>query len=91
MTTAANWKDAFRGLSDAGVQVRTYPADAPLYIHAKVIIADNKEAFVGSENFSSTSLDQNRELGIIVSDPAVVSQLSATFAKDWQSAAPFSQ
>lgn len=89
MTYAANWKTAFTSLSDAGVHVRTYKASAPLYIHAKVIIADGKEAFVGSENFSSTSLDQNRELGLIVSDPQIVAALSKVFAQDWQSASPF--
>jgi cardiolipin synthase len=40
-------------------------------------------AFVGSENISAESLDQNRELGIIVSDAAVLSKLQATFQKDW--------
>jgi cardiolipin synthase A/B len=89
MTDSANWKSAFRQLSDAGVHVRTYAANAPLYIHAKVVIADNAEAFVGSENFSSTSLDQNRELGLITSDPDVVSSLAKTFASDWKSATPF--
>ena len=89
MTYADEWKDAFQELSNAGVHVRTYAANAPLYIHAKVIIADDKQAFVGSENFSSTSLDQNRELGVMVSDPAVVASLSKTFAQDQQNATPF--
>lgn len=89
MTYSNNWKSAFKTLSDAGAYVRTYAASAPLYIHAKVIIQDGTRAFVGSENFSSTSLEQNRELGIIVSDAPVVSALSKTFATDWQNAAPF--
>lgn len=31
------------------------------------ILVDNKKAYVGSVNLSSQSMDQNRELGIIIS------------------------
>jgi phosphatidylserine/phosphatidylglycerophosphate/cardiolipin synthase-like enzyme len=91
MTYSANWTSAFTALSDAGVHVRTYAANAPLYVHAKVVVADGEEAFVGSQNFSSTSLDQNRELGLVTSDPNVVASLARTFATDWQSATPFAE
>ena len=47
------------------------------------MIVDGKTAFVGSENISSQSLDQNRELGIIVSDAGVLGTLQSTFQKDW--------
>ncbi len=53
------------------------------YIHAKIIVADNSTAFVGSENFSPTSLDRNRELGVLTQDPGVISQLTTSFKKDW--------
>ena len=53
------------------------------YIHAKIIVADNSSAFVGSENFSPTSLDHNRELGILTQDPVVIGQLTTSFEKDW--------
>jgi cardiolipin synthase len=89
MTSSPNWKSAFTALTNAGVHVRTHAPNAPLYIHAKIIIADSAEAFVGSQNFSSTSLDQNRELGLITSGPNVISSLTKTFAQDWQSATPF--
>jgi len=67
-------------ISQAGVQVREDPR---LYMHAKIIIVDGKKAFVGSENISSQSLDENRELGIIVSDAGVLSKLASTFQTDW--------
>lgn len=67
-------------IKQGSVQVRE---DVQLYIHAKIIIVDGKAAFVGSENISTQSLDQNRELGIIVSDAAVLSRLQATFQNDW--------
>ena len=53
------------------------------YIHAKLMIADRSRAFVGSENFSPTSMDRNRELGILVNDPKILQTLSTTFDKDW--------
>lgn len=57
--------------------------DAKLYIHAKLIIVDGQVAFVGSENISTASLNDNRELGIIVSDQSVLSRLEQTFQTDW--------
>jgi len=89
MTYADEWKPAFRRLSAAGAQIRTYAPKANLYIHAKMILADGRVAFVGSQNFSGTSQNDNRELGILLTDPAVIRSLSATFGFDWGNAAPF--
>ena len=82
MTDDSEWSSAFSALKSAGVHVRTYGADAALYIHAKVVAADGTHAFVGSENFSDASLDYNRELGVITSDAAVVSVLENTLSAD---------
>jgi len=40
-------------------------------------------AFAGSGNFSSNSLNDNRELGLITTDPAVLSGLQPAFAADF--------
>jgi phosphatidylserine/phosphatidylglycerophosphate/cardiolipin synthase-like enzyme len=72
-------------LAAAGVEIRF---SSSLYIHAKLIIADGKRAFIGSQNLSATSLDQNRELGIIVDDPVNLSRLTRTFAIDFRAATP---
>ena len=71
-------------LAASGVDVRF---SRSLYIHAKLIVADGERAYVGSQNLSATSLDQNRELGIIVHDPVNLSRLSRTFAIDFRAAA----
>jgi cardiolipin synthase len=80
-------------LDKAGAQIRTYAQTASLYIHAKVIVADAgktaQRAFLGSENFSADSLTKNRELGIILSDAAVVDGLQTTLASDFAGATPF--
>lgn len=67
-------------LEQGGVQVRYVTAP---YMHAKLIVADGALAFTGSENFSSTSLDENRELGILLADPSALATLSHTFSRDW--------
>ena len=67
-------------LKQGGIQVRE---DPHLYMHAKIIVVDGAEAFVGSENISTQSLDRNRELGVIVSDNGVLSTLMQTFQGDW--------
>ncbi|HXZ04344.1 MAG TPA: phospholipase D-like domain-containing protein [Ktedonobacteraceae bacterium] len=67
-------------ITQSGVHVRE---DSQLYMHAKIIVADNKVAFIGSENISAQSLDQNRELGIIVSDLSALNKIQSTFQYDW--------
>jgi phosphatidylserine/phosphatidylglycerophosphate/cardiolipin synthase-like enzyme len=58
-----------------------------LYIHAKAVLADygtsSARAYMGSENFSGTSLDKNRELGILLTDGSMLSSLESTFQSDW--------
>jgi cardiolipin synthase A/B len=79
-----NGDDERLELADAGVQVRI--ENSP-YIHAKIVLADGQRAFVGSENFTATSLDQNRELGIIVSEPTAIARIQATFDEDFTNGA----
>jgi cardiolipin synthase len=71
-------------LRKANVSVRE---DKKLYIHAKLMIIDNARAFVGSENFSSTSLDKNRELGLIIAAPDIIQMLETTFMTDYAASA----
>lgn len=51
-------------------------------IHAKVIIVDHKKAILGSINLTKPSLDNNRELSVITSDPKVIQKLSDIFDED---------
>lgn len=58
-----------------------------MYIHAKMALADyqmpSAQAYIGSENFACVSLDDNRECGIIVNEPAILDRLQATYDADW--------
>jgi phosphatidylserine/phosphatidylglycerophosphate/cardiolipin synthase-like enzyme len=52
-------------------------------LHAKLIIADGTYAYLGSVNLTRASLDQNREVGVLIEDPAVVAALKAQADADW--------
>jgi cardiolipin synthase A/B len=95
MTAESDWDSAFSELVKAGAHVHTYrDSSKVLYIHAKVVLADagrsGERVFVGSENFSTASLRENRELGIVTAQPAVISVISATLARDYAGGTPFS-
>ena len=51
-------------------------------LHAKVILVDRDRAFVGSFNFTTNSLTNNREMGLFL-DGKVVSEIQTVFEKDW--------
>jgi cardiolipin synthase len=89
MTFDSGWRSAFKELSAAGVAVHIFAQGAPVSIHAKMILADGSEAFVGSQNFSPTSLNDNRELGLFLSDPNVLTSLESTFNTDFSNATAF--
>jgi len=54
------------------------------YIHAKLVIIDKKSTYIGSNNFTATSLDQNRELGVITDDPEILNTLNMLFEIEWK-------
>jgi cardiolipin synthase len=52
-------------------------------IHAKVMIIDGDHALLGSINFTRQSVNNNRELSVIVHDKKIVAQLEGYFEGDW--------
>ncbi|MDP9370231.1 MAG: phospholipase D-like domain-containing protein [Chloroflexota bacterium] len=68
-------------LAARGVQVRLARG---LYVHAKMVLVDGKRAFVGSQNFTTASLDLNRELGILLNDRITIARLARTFEEDFR-------
>jgi phosphatidylserine/phosphatidylglycerophosphate/cardiolipin synthase-like enzyme len=82
------YDSAYARLARAGIHISYYSSSAGFYIHGKVIEADygtsHAKVFIGSENFSSTSLNDNRELGLIISNRAVLSAIASTFAADFR-------
>jgi phosphatidylserine/phosphatidylglycerophosphate/cardiolipin synthase-like enzyme len=56
-------------------------------IHAKYMVVDGKQAFIGSQNFDWRSLEHIHETGLLISDANVVAQTQAIFDQDWQAQA----
>jgi cardiolipin synthase len=88
MTANSSYATELNELKTAGAKIATYAASASLYIHAKVIVADfgytGAVAFMGSENFSSTSLTKNRELGLTLTEADILSSLNTTLTSDFK-------
>lgn len=85
-----------RRRADAGIDVRVIgetphlrsPLPVEKYpgrrLHVRAIIRDGRHAFVGSQSLQTLALDGRREVGVIVSDTAVVKQLQSIFERDWR-------
>ncbi|MGA2351806.1 MAG: phospholipase D-like domain-containing protein [Terracidiphilus sp.] len=74
-------------LKNDGAKIAVYTSSTGYYIHAKVVLADygtsEAKLFVGSENFSTNSLNNNRELGLIFSDPASITAIEPDIVSDY--------
>ena len=73
---------SLRMLHRSGIKVHK---QKNLRLHAKLLLADQAHALVGSMNIDRSAFDLRRELGTQVSDPGVVARLFAVFEKDWDS------
>lgn len=77
--------EALSQLDRIGVDVRMMET---MYIHAKTMIVDGEVALIGSQNYTMTSLDRNREVGMLVEEPALVARVNAVYERDWLRAIP---
>jgi phosphatidylserine/phosphatidylglycerophosphate/cardiolipin synthase-like enzyme len=87
------YSTVLNALKRAGASIAIYSSRTGYYIHAKTVLADYGTAraklFVGSENFSTDSLDKNRELGLILSDPACMAGVEAAITADYNNGTKF--
>lgn len=83
---AQTYPHALLRLAAAGVAVRRYDARALLgwSLHAKYLVADASDAFIGSQNLDWRALAHISELGLRVRSGALGSALAALFELDWQ-------
>ena len=79
---------ALAALTASGAQAKSIAAP---YIHAKVAVADygtpQQVAYVGSAYFAAESLDQSRNLGILVTEQPILDRIETEFNLDWQAPA----
>ena len=52
-------------------------------LHIRAMIRDGKRAFIGSQSLRRLELEKRREVGIIITDEHVISDMQAIFERDW--------
>lgn len=57
-------------------------------LHARVMVRDRKQVFMGSQSLRELELDGRREIGIVFRDPKVISKIAEVFDEDWRKGAP---
>lgn len=72
-------------LKATGAQVRLL---ARPEMHAKMILVDRARGYIGSVNGTTNSLDRNREVGVLWSQPEIAGQCGATFDADFANGKP---
>lgn len=56
-------------------------------LHARTIIRDRRDAFIGSQSLRQLELDARREIGVIFRDGRAIKELVRTFEEDWTASA----
>ncbi len=74
-----------RIMKDVGIGIRKI---RHLRLHAKMLLADQSRAIVGSINLAPGSFDKRRELSIRVKDREIVERLSDIVRDDWKNSRP---
>src|ERR1700748_2180671 len=65
LTENPAWANAVAEVSAAGCSVHLFPdTKTGLYMHEKILLTDNTALIIGSQNLSTTSLLENRELSL---------------------------
>jgi phosphatidylserine/phosphatidylglycerophosphate/cardiolipin synthase-like enzyme len=69
------------GRQNSGLEVRQLGSRR---LHTRAIIRDGTQVFLGSQSLSPAELDSRREVGVMVRDRKILSELTRTFEVDWK-------
>jgi len=61
----------------------TYEKMPGMRLHARAMLRDNQELFLGSMSLRAIELDKRREIGVIVKDRTAAKQFREIFEEDW--------
>ncbi|MBV8787012.1 MAG: hypothetical protein JOZ00_10025 [Mycobacterium sp.] len=90
LTENPAWAKGVAEVSAAGCSVHQFPdTKTGLYMHEKILLTDNANLIIGSQNLSTTSLLENRELSLALDNgtaPGLVAAVEATFDADYAAA-----
>jgi phosphatidylserine/phosphatidylglycerophosphate/cardiolipin synthase-like enzyme len=74
-----------RTLADLGVPIHKLKH---IKLHAKLMLADDARAIIGSINIAPGSFDSRRELAIEVDDEHIIKRIHKTIHHDWENSRP---
>lgn len=70
-----------RKLNENGIEIKNLKKP---YQHAKIVIVDNSIMYLGSINYSTYSMDKNREIGIITLNTNSINKVLKIFYEDYE-------
>ena len=59
-----------------------------VHLHARAIVRDGVDVFIGSQSLRAAELDTRREIGVLYSNARIAGQLVKLFNQDWELAQP---
>ena len=68
-------------LRQIGVEVKTFPRRSML--HSKLVLIDDRIAFLGSMNLTGDSMTKNHELLLRIDERSITDELTKTFSDMW--------
>jgi len=81
----AAWLRDQAQVEDLPLSVRLADPDRAFQkVHAKGLVVDGEHTLVGSINWNNNSLDNNREVALLLSGEAVADYFGAVFDADWE-------
>ena len=90
LTEKPAWAHAVAEVSAAGCSVHLFPdTKTGLYMHEKILLTDNARLIIGSQNLTTTSLLENRELSVALDTaiaPDLIAAVESTFDADYAAA-----
>jgi cardiolipin synthase len=64
-----------------GIKSEKFPGKR---LHIRAIVRDGRRAFLGSQSLRRLELERRREVGLIITDEKVVTQMRKVFCDDWR-------
>jgi phosphatidylserine/phosphatidylglycerophosphate/cardiolipin synthase-like enzyme len=90
LTDNPAWANAVAEVSAAGCSVHLFPGTKTgLYMHEKILLTDHTTLIIGSQNLTTTSLLENRELSLSLDTataPDLIAAVESTFDTDYATA-----
>ncbi|HEX2607731.1 MAG TPA: phospholipase D-like domain-containing protein [Flavisolibacter sp.] len=69
-----------------GDNIRYIDTTRFVHCHNKLIVVDNKEVLISSQNWSDTGVGTNREAGVLMDFPQIARYYAGIFESDWSTA-----